>query len=105
MSCEEMAANFDTVALHATEIPMSFRMQPELNAQAGRALFDEKTIQCLFPRVDVVLLLCEQTVWQCVYGFMETKRVYRECLHHGKQVRRVRFVQIPGSNHFVSEHL
>jgi hypothetical protein len=94
---------FDGVAASRTEFPMFFPMQPVLNIQAQKVLFDEKQVNEVLPKVEVVHIWCTRTQWYCVYGMMETERQHKECLKQGKKVRPIRFVEIEGANHLVSQ--
>jgi hypothetical protein len=99
-------SQFDCVAANRTELPMFiFPMQPTLNVQAQKVLFDEKQVNEVLPKMEVVHIWCTRTEWSCVYGMMETERQYKECLKQGERVRPIRFVEIEGANHFVSQVL
>ncbi|KDQ53356.1 hypothetical protein JAAARDRAFT_49830 [Jaapia argillacea MUCL 33604] len=101
MTSEEMAANFDPLAATRTEFPMFFPMQPVLNTQSQKALFDEELAKTYLPNVEVVLMWGDKTTWCVMYGMIETTRLHKQNLADGKEIRPIRFIRITGGNHFV----
>lgn len=69
---------------------------------AKRALSDEKLTQSILPGVEIVFQFCDETNWFCAWGFIETERQYKENVAAGRKVRPIRFMDIKGTNHFVS---
>jgi hypothetical protein len=99
-------SQLDGIAASRTEFPMCiFPMQPTLNVQAQKVLFDEKQVNEVLAKTEVVHIWCTRAAWHSIYGMMETERQYKECLQQGKKVRPIRFVEIEGANHFVSQVL
>lgn len=77
-------------------------MQPTLNIQAQKVLFDEKLACEVLPKTQVVHVWCTRAQWYCVYGMVETERQYKEHVKQGHKVRPIRFIEMDGANHFVS---
>ncbi|KDQ53365.1 hypothetical protein JAAARDRAFT_183320 [Jaapia argillacea MUCL 33604] len=101
MTEDETAVNFDPAAAARTEFPMFFPMQPALNAQGQRALFNEELAKTYLPNVEIVFIWCDKANWYCSYGMIETKRQYKQNIAEGKELRPIRFIRINGANHFV----
>lgn len=85
-----------------TEGPMFVQMQPALNVQLKRVLFEEKTVTEVIPQVEVSFIFCSRAIWYCIWGLIETERIYKELVAQGRKVRPIRFIEIPATNHFVS---
>ena len=79
-------------------------MQPVLQDQAHRALFDERFAKEILPALELSYIFCTKTNWQSAWAFIETERLHAEAAEHKKEVRHMRFVEIIGGNHFVSSH-
>lgn len=76
-------------------------MQPTIKVQADTALWDVKLAQTVLPKTKIVWLACEKTNWYCTWGLFETERLYKEHVAKGDKVRPIRFIEVPGANHFV----
>lgn len=80
-------------------------MQPTLNIQGQKVLFDEKAVSEVLPKLEVSYIFCTKAQWYCVYGMIETERQYKENVSKGRKVRPIRFTEIKTANHFVSTTL
>jgi len=102
MTPAEIAISIDGPAAARSELPMFVPpMQPTLKIQAQRALFDEKQVSEVLPKLDIGHIVCTSTNWYCAWGMVETERQYKEHIKQGHKVRPIRFVEIEGANHFV----
>ncbi len=77
-------------------------MQPTLRIQAERALWNEKNAQTVFPNLEIVHQVCTASPWQTACAYFENLRLLEEHTSAGHRVRHIRFIEIPGANHFVS---
>jgi hypothetical protein len=77
-------------------------MQSVLKNLTHSALFNERLTTTFFPRVNIFHLTAANTVWSCMWGFMETLRRYKEAKGEGKVLRPTRFRFLEEGNHFVS---
>jgi len=102
MTAEEMKFNVDGVAA-GREVPMfSAPMQSAIREMAKRALSDEDLTQSILPGVEIIFETCDETTWDCAWGFIETERQYKANVAAGRKIRPMRFIDIKGANHFVS---
>ncbi|GJE91098.1 hypothetical protein PsYK624_072470 [Phanerochaete sordida] len=66
-------------------------------AHARRACFDADAV---LPRVDVLALWCDQTVWLCTWGAKVFQDFMREPAEAGKRKRRMASLRVRNVNHF-----
>lgn len=90
-------------AAERADFPLSFAMQPTLALQTQKVLFDEQVAKEVLPKLEVVYIFCTRSPWTSVWGMIETERLYKNNVAQGRKVRPIRFIQIEGANHFVSE--
>lgn len=76
-------------------------MQETIRRQTYLALFDEDNACRVFPDLTIVHIFCRNTGWNCVWGYWEHDRIYRENIAMGKRFRRMYTLEMEG-NHFVS---
>ena len=68
-------------------------MQPTIRKQTETALYDEEAIKKILPKLEIVHQFCTATNWYCVWGFFGNEGFAPK--------RPIRFIEIPGANHFV----
>ncbi|KXN86988.1 hypothetical protein AN958_09331 [Leucoagaricus sp. SymC.cos] len=99
---EQKDKYFDGVAAVRVELPAyAPPMQATLNKQTHGALFDEKNIASHFPKVNVFYISGAHTCWYCIWGYMESERLYKEAVARGEKVRPTQFHLVQEGNHFL----
>ncbi|KAK0184465.1 hypothetical protein F5146DRAFT_1228636 [Armillaria mellea] len=94
MTPDDMKVTFDGEAAGRMEFPMYFPpMQPTIRKQTETALYDEEAIKKILPKLEIVHQFCTATNWYCVWGFFGNEGFAPK--------RPIRFIEIPGANHFV----
>ncbi len=68
--------------------------------QTRRLLLD-KDAGSVLPRCKVVVIWCENTLWEMVGAAWAVEKVYKRCEAAGQVGRRLEVVEMPGANHFV----
>ncbi|KAG6915162.1 hypothetical protein DXG01_012957 [Tephrocybe rancida] len=58
-------------------------MQATLHDLTHRVLYDEKIIKSLFPEVPVTYIGATNTNWHCIWGWIQSIRIYNEYLAKG----------------------
>jgi hypothetical protein len=102
MTPADKAIGFEAMAAVSSEVPMFRQMVPVLRDQAKKTLFDEHATKEVLPRLDVVYMYGLRTHWTCIWGLLEVKREIDEEAKQGRKGRSIRFITLPGANHFVS---
>ncbi|TFK54470.1 hypothetical protein OE88DRAFT_1733125 [Heliocybe sulcata] len=99
---EDMAMMYEESAAVRTDLHMVIEpMQPTIREQAKMALFNEELARTVLPDLRVVHVVCLQTHWHCIWGYIEAKKEYESCVAKGQKPRPFDFVEIPKANHFV----
>ncbi|KAF9025809.1 hypothetical protein BDZ89DRAFT_1068057 [Hymenopellis radicata] len=97
---QEVAANFAPEEGVRVEWPAALPpMQETIRRQTHLALFDEDNACRVFPDLTIVHIFCRNTGWNCVWGYWEHDRIYRENVAMGKRFRRMYTLEMEG-NHF-----
>jgi hypothetical protein len=102
MTDEDLAVNFDLVAAMKSDAPICFHMLPAIEKQTQAALFDEKLAQEFLPGVQIVWFSCPQAMWIIERAKVLIEREIEKHVTEKRQVRSIKFIEIPGANHFVS---
>ncbi|KAF9020543.1 alpha/beta-hydrolase [Hymenopellis radicata] len=107
MTPEDMEVCFSAESAQRMEFPMfvraSFAFVDSICAEAclNRALWDEKCAQTVFPNLEIVHQVCTASPWYTAWAYFENLRLLEEHKAAGHKVRHIRFIEIPGANHFV----
>ncbi|KAI0755807.1 hypothetical protein C8Q74DRAFT_1305452 [Fomes fomentarius] len=54
-----------------------------------------------WPNIEVRYVWCDQSVWEVIWGMMSMKGELEEAKKAGKDIRKVTYLRLEGSNHFV----
>ncbi|KAF7351525.1 Aminodeoxychorismate synthase [Mycena sanguinolenta] len=99
---EQRAKYFNTTAAVRTELPAyAPPMQAILKTQTHDALFNADLVSSYFPNVEVFHISGTETCYFCMWGYMESLRLYNEALARGDKVRPTKFKLVEGANHFL----
>jgi hypothetical protein len=101
MTDADVAVNFDLVATMKSNGPICFHMLPATEKQTQAALFDEKLVQEFLPGLQIVWFSCQQAMWIIERAKVLIERKIEKHVVEKRQVRLIRFIEIPGANHFV----
>ncbi|KIM92132.1 hypothetical protein PILCRDRAFT_113025 [Piloderma croceum F 1598] len=101
MTDEDLAVNFDLVASLKSDAPICFHMLPANEKQTQAALFDETLTQEFLPGLQIVWFSCAQAMWIIGRAKVLIERKIEKDVMEKRQVRLIKFVEIPGANHFV----
>ncbi|KAK7025984.1 hypothetical protein VNI00_015814 [Paramarasmius palmivorus] len=71
----------------------------QVRENADKALFSRK----LLPKLRITYLNAPRSPWLTVWPYLETKRLYEECLASNVDVRPVEFIVMDGVNHCVHQ--
>ncbi|KAK1234684.1 hypothetical protein PQX77_002109 [Marasmius sp. AFHP31] len=67
---------------------------------AQKALFDEKTASSFFPKLSITFLYAPHSIWMCLFGYTETKRLYEEHTGRNEAIRPIKFIELNEGDHF-----
>ncbi|KAF8642045.1 hypothetical protein AX16_009716 [Volvariella volvacea WC 439] len=81
----------------ATPYPV---VQNILREHTDKALYNEQLAKGIFPKAEVIHILCDETIWLPVYAYMAAYEKYQKLIGEGKKIRPTSFVVFPGMNHF-----
>ncbi|KAJ6522715.1 Alpha/Beta hydrolase protein [Mycena capillaripes] len=99
---EQKEKYFDTLAAVRSELPAyAPPMQATLKVQTQQALFNVNLVSSYFPQVKVLYITGIETCYYCMWGYMESSRLYAEAVAHGEKVRPTKFKLVEGGNHFL----
>ncbi|KAF7341425.1 Aminodeoxychorismate synthase [Mycena venus] len=99
---EQRARYFDGEAAVRSELPAyAPPMQATLKAQTHEALLNEKLVSCYFPKVKILHISGTETCYYCMWGYMESFRLYNEAVGREEKVRTTKFKLVEGGNHFL----
>jgi hypothetical protein len=101
MTDADIAVNFDLAAAMKSDGPICFHMLPATEKQTQAALFDEKLVQEFLPGLQIVWFSCPQAMWIIERAKVLIERKIEKHVTEKRQVRLIRFIEIPGANHFV----
>jgi hypothetical protein len=76
-------------------------MQKRLRRVTDNVLFDEEIVKECFPSVEVKVVWCTRSHWQCVWCALNLRKEYEQRVSQGRNARHVRFITLDGANHFV----
>jgi hypothetical protein len=100
MTNEDLAVNFGMDASMKGDIPMC--MLPALGKQTQAAFFNEKLAKEFLPALQIVWLGCSHSQWALEWSKVVIQREFEEHVKQKHEVRLIRFMEIKGANHFVS---
>jgi hypothetical protein len=103
MTNEDLAVNFDMDASMKGDIPMCSCMLPAFGKQTQAAFFDEKLAKEFLPALLIVWLGCSHSPWELEWSKVVIRREFEEHVKQKHEVRLIRFMEIKGANHFVSD--
>ncbi|KAJ6530686.1 Alpha/Beta hydrolase protein [Mycena capillaripes] len=98
---EQRERYVDNEAAVRSELPAyAPPMQATLKVQTHEALFNEKLVSSYFPKVKIFYITGKATPYFCMWGYMESFRLYKEAVARGETVRTTKFKLVEG-NHFL----
>lgn len=100
---EDMQVMFEDGPMKRVDFTLFITMRETLEEQTKRAIYDERLAKEYFPKVEVVYLDCEQTMWALRHCRQQVENRRNELMSQGRDLRPMRFVDVEGANHFVSD--
>ncbi|KAJ7139235.1 Alpha/Beta hydrolase protein [Mycena epipterygia] len=98
-TAEEKAKYYDQPAAIRSLAPLS--SLGILKTQTHKALFDQDLVASYFPNVNVLYISGEETLFYCMWAYLESVRLYSEAIERGESVRPTKFKLVPEGNHFL----
>jgi hypothetical protein len=101
MTDEDIAINFDLNAALKLDVPMALNMLPALEKQTQAAFFNETLAKGFLPALQLVWISCRQSMWTVEWCKVLMERRFKELVRQKHLVRKIKFTEIEGANHFV----
>jgi hypothetical protein len=104
MTEEELTSILEWPPAFRSDLPVMYGLpaRPVIKEQTIKALFDEALAREVLPELKVVLIGSELTAFPCVWGKLVCEAMYMDSIKQGRRARPIRFISLPGVNHFVS---
>lgn len=97
---------FDTLRKGALFLRASGAQEPDKDgnwhASDSDSSLEAEATGDAWPNIEIRYVWCDQSFWEVIWGVMSMKGELEEAKKAGKNIRKVTYLRLKGSNHFVS---